>query len=157
MIAAPSLTDFPIGTELSGPTRVVTAERMQRYGDGLLSAAAGEEIHVGANIHTNEEYARSQGLEYAIADGMLSTNWVSSMLVRSFGAAYLTTGQLQTKFIKPVRVGIELRACGRVTAQTAIDDGATRIDLEIWTEDADRTKLVVGTAAVTLTTAAMVW
>jgi hypothetical protein len=152
MTGTPTLTDFPIGTELSGPTRVVTAERMQRYGDGLLSAAAGEEIHVGANIHTDEEYARSQGLEYAIADGMLSTNWVSSMLVRSFGAAYLTNGQLQTKFIKPVRVGIELRARGRVSAHKAIDESTTRVDLDIWTEDADETALVVGTASVTLTT-----
>jgi 3-hydroxybutyryl-CoA dehydratase len=152
MTGVPTLTDFPIGTELSGPMRVVSAERMQRYGDGLLSAAAGEEIHVGANIHTDEEYARSQGLEYAIADGMLSTNWLSSMLVRSFGAEYLTNGELQTKFIKPVRVGIELQARGRVTAQTARDDGTTRVELEIWTEDADGMQLVVGSASVTLTT-----
>jgi hypothetical protein len=147
MTGSLSLADFPPGTELTGPLRLVSAERMQRYGDGLLSAAAGEEIHVGANIHTNEHYARSQGLEYAIADGMLSTNWLSSMLVRSFGAAYLESGELRTKFIAPVRVGIELQARGRVTAHVHTEDG-TRVDLDVWTEDTSGTRLVVGSASV---------
>jgi 3-hydroxybutyryl-CoA dehydratase len=145
-----SATQYPVGTELEGPARIVTPERMQAYGDGLLSAAAGEEIHVGSNIHTDEEYARGQGLETAIADGMLSTNWLSSMLVRAFGTPYLENGELRTKFIKPVLVGIELRARGRVSGTRPTDDGSTRVELDVWTEDADGTRLVDGFAAVTL-------
>ena len=52
----------------------------------MSSAASGELAQVGANIHTDDEYAKSQGLPGVIADGMIMANWCSSMLVERFGA-----------------------------------------------------------------------
>ena len=55
----------------------MTAERIEWYDSAMLSAAKGELAQVGANIHTDEDYARSQGLTAVIADGMIMTNWCS--------------------------------------------------------------------------------
>ena len=52
---------FKVGAELRGPARVVTAERIEWYDSAMLSAAKGELAQVGANIHTDDDYARSAG------------------------------------------------------------------------------------------------
>ena len=78
-----------VGSEIEGPVRVVTPERIEWYDSAMLSAAKGELARVAVNIHTDEEYAKTQGLTGIIADGMISTNWISSMLLQRFGMAYL--------------------------------------------------------------------
>lgn len=137
-----------VGAQLVGPERVVTAERLRWYGDGLLTAAAGKRTFVGSNIHTDEEYAREQGLSAPIADGMLSTNWISAMLLRCFGHSYLATGELRTKYVKPVPVGTTVRVLGLVRDRSITDRGRVRYELDVWTEDGDGTKLVDGEAAI---------
>ena len=68
---------FEVGAEIRGPARVMTAERIEWYDSAMLSAASGELAQVGSNIHTDEDYARTQGLTAVIADGMIMTNWCS--------------------------------------------------------------------------------
>jgi 3-hydroxybutyryl-CoA dehydratase len=137
-----------VGAELSGPDRIVTHERLNSYGDGLLSSAADKRVRVGANIHTDEEYARNQGLYAPIVDGMLSTNYISSMLVRAFGRAYVETGELRTKFIKPVPVDTFLRTRARVTAREELENRGVRYELDVWTENGDGLQMVVGDAII---------
>ncbi|TDE03124.1 MaoC family dehydratase [Jiangella asiatica] len=143
--------DLAVGAELSGPTRPLTMERVEWYSIGMLSAASGERQDVQHNIHTDHEYARSQGLPEAIADGMHSTNWMSAMLAQNFGAHYLTSGELRTKYIRPVLVGTRLTPRAVVTAREDGPDGVT-YRLDVWCEDADGAKLTVGDAAVTVST-----
>lgn len=136
-----------VGGEISGPEVKVTAERLQVYGDGLLTSAADTPARVGANIHTDVEYARQQGLTAPVVDGMLSVNYLSSMLVRAFGRAYLEHGELRAKFIKPVYVDEVVQPRGIVRERIEGQDGRTRHVLDVWMER-DGEKVVDGDAAV---------
>jgi 3-hydroxybutyryl-CoA dehydratase len=139
---------FAVGDTLWDFTRRVSAERLTWYGDGLLTSAAGHRTQVGSNIHTDAEYARQQGLPAPIADGMLATNWISTMLVRTFGEDYLDRGELRTKYIKPTLVDAKVRVCGVVRSCVPLDDGRVRYDLEVWTEDETGVHLTDGEAHV---------
>ncbi len=140
--------DLVVGSELAGPPRVMTVERIQWYGDGLESAIEGQFVRCGSNIHTDEEFAKSQGLPGVIADGMLSTNWISAMLVRQFGTDYLERGALRTKFIKPIFKNVRIHTRGQVRSIERADDGSVRYVLDVWCADDEGTKLTVGDAAI---------
>lgn len=137
-----------VGAEITGPVRGMTPERIEWYDSGMLSAARGELAQVGSNIHTDEAYARSQGLPAIIADGMIMTNWVSTMLVDHFGMDYIERGELRTKFIKPVLLGMTVAVRGRVLAAERRAGGAVAYTLDVWCEDAHGVKLVDGHARV---------
>jgi hypothetical protein len=136
------------GAELSGPEIKVTPERLRIYGDGLLTSAADKPVRVGANIHTDVEYAKEQGLAAPIVDGMLSVNYLSSLLTRTYGQAYIEHGELQCKFIKPVYVDQVLRPRATVGEREPGEEGRERQLLETWVELDDGTKVVVGMASV---------
>ncbi len=142
-----AITDYVVGDELSGPVRPFTTERIGWYSIGMLSAATGTLQPIQHNIHTDDEYARSQGLPAAIADGMHSTNWLSSMMADHFGAHYVARGALRTKFIKPTYANVPVTARGTITQRTE-QAGELRFELEVWCEDAQGVKLTVGDASV---------
>jgi len=137
-----------VGSMLPIRELVVTPERVQWYGDGMHSAATGELRRAGQNIHTDAAYAQGQGLKTAIADGMMSTAWISSMLLATFGRHYLERGELRTKYIKPTDVGITLKILGRVRAREEQADGVVRFVLDVWTEDKAGVKLTDGDAVI---------
>jgi 3-hydroxybutyryl-CoA dehydratase len=137
-----------VGAEITGPVRVVTAERIEWYDSAMLSAASGELAQVGSNIHTDDAYAKSQGLPGIIADGMIMANWCSSMLVERFGMDYLERGELRTKFIKPVLLGATVFVRGRVLAVERGADGGRVCKLDVWCEDENGTKVVDGDARI---------
>lgn len=133
------------GDRFDGPALMMTRERMRWYCDALETAASqsGEFIVAEPTIHTDDEYARANGLPGIVADGMLSTNYVSSLLYRAFGVAYLAGGELVTKFIRPVYEDEVLQAHAVVTGA---QDG--RVELEVWVETGEGHKVTVGTASV---------
>lgn len=137
-----------VGSEIPGLVRVMTMGRIQWYEAGMRSAATGTLTLPHSNIHTDDAYARSQGLPAPIADGMVSTNWISSMLVKHFGLDYLERGELRTKFIKPIFLDAVVTVRGRVTAVEPQAGGGVRYVLEVWCEDEKGVKLTVGDARV---------
>ena len=137
-----------VGAELSAPFRVGTPERVEWYDSGLISASLGVLSRVGDNIHTSDEFARQQGLPGAILDGMSSTNWCSTMLIQYFGMDYVERGELRTKFIKPIYLGVPVRPRGKVLSVEKNDGGGTEYKLDIWVEDDKGNKLVDGSARV---------
>ncbi len=139
---------FRIGDELPGPVRCITPERIRWYDSAMLSAATGELRQAGSNIHTDPEYARSQGFATANADGMIMTNWCSEMLLRAFGMDYLERGELRTKYIRPTYVGVGLHVKGRVRDVAVQPNGHTLYTVDVWCEDEHGTKLVDGDAKV---------
>jgi acyl dehydratase len=142
---------FKAGDELVGPVRGITPPRIEWYDSAMLSAATNELRQVGSNIHTDVEFARSQGFPTANADGMIMTNWCSEMLVRAFGMHYLERGELRTKYIKPVNLDVELHVRGRIGEATRQPDGSTLYTLDVWCEDEKGTKLVDGDAKIVVT------
>lgn len=137
-----------VGDELFGPVRAITPQRIEWYDSAMLSAATDELRQVGSNIHTDVEFARSEGFPTANADGMIATNWCSEMLLRHFGVDYLLRGELRTKYIKPVNLGVELHVRGRVREAVRQPDGSTRYAVDVWCEDEQGTKLVDGDARI---------
>lgn len=137
-----------LGSEIRGPVRVMTAERIEWYDSAMLSAAKGELTRVTVNIHTDEDYAKSEGLPAIIADGMISTNWCSEMLVEHFGMDYVERGELRTRFIKPTFLGVTVNVRGRVTSAERQGSGAIVYRLDVWCEDQTGLKLTVGDAKV---------
>jgi acyl dehydratase len=140
--------DLQAGAMLPLKHVVVTPERVQWYGDGMHSAATGELRRAGQNIHTDAEYAKGQGLTTAIADGMMSTAWISSVLLKAFGRHYLERGELRTKYIRPTNVGIKLKVLARVRERNEQEDGSVRFVFDVWTEDEAGVRLTDGDAAV---------
>lgn len=139
---------FKVGEELAGPVRCVTPERIAWYDSAMLSAATNEPRRVGSNIHTDAEYAKSQGFSAANADGMIMTNWCSEMLLRAFGMDYLERGELRTKYIKPTNVGVELHVKGQIREAASLQNGHTLYTIDVWCEDERGTRLVDGDAKV---------
>ena len=144
---------FAVGQELAGPVKPVTAERIEWYDSGMLSAARGELAQVGANIHTDDAYAKEQGLPGVIADGMMMTNWCQTMLVEHFGLHYVTRGALRTKFIKPVYLHETVFVKGRVRGVERQGNGDVVYDLEVWCDNQDGVKVTDGDAKVTVAAA----
>lgn len=140
--------ELAVGEIIEGKSLPLTHERVLWYGDGLMTSAAGERVHARANIHTDGDFARGQGLPGAIADGMHTTNWISSMLVSAFGRSYLEHGELRTKYVKPISVGIAVKILGRVRVKRELSAGGIHYELDVWAEDGEGEKLTVGDAVI---------
>lgn len=140
---------YKVGDDIKGPVRGITPERIEWYDSAMLSACAGELRQVGSNIHTDHEFAKTQGFTAVNADGMIMANWCSEMMVHEFGMDYVSNGELRTKFIKPVLLGVELHVKGKVKAVEK-KGGGTLVTLDVWCEDEKGNKLVDGDAKVEL-------
>ena len=142
-------TNWTVGDELAPITRRMTRERMRWYADALLGTSEPEPAPMiaEANVHTDDEFAKGEGLSGIISDGMISTNWISSVLLSGFGRAYLERGRLQTKFIKPIFEDQVITARALVLAVSEGDHGLD-VELEVWCEDERGQKCTVGSATV---------
>jgi 3-hydroxybutyryl-CoA dehydratase len=141
---------FAVGQELAGPVRGITNERIEWYDSAMLSACMNELRQVGSNIHTDEKFARQEGFSGVNADGMIMANWCSEMLVREFGLDYIERGELRTKFIKPVNLGVLLEVKARVKEANRTADGGTEYVLDVWCQDTSGLKLVDGDARISV-------
>lgn len=133
------------GDSFASSPMMMTRERMRWYCDALETAASlsGEFIVAEPTIHTDAEYAKAQGLPGIIADGMISTNHISSLLYRTFGLSYLAGGELTSKFIRPVYEDEVVQAHAEVTG---IEHG--RAELNVWVDLAGGQKVTVGRASI---------
>ena len=138
------------GSEISGRRYTATPERIQWYGNCVLSASTGQLRVLGSNIHTDGEYAKQQGLPDAVADGMISANLLSTMLVDVFGRYYLEGGELRCKFIKPVLPNEIIAVKGRVEGVKQVNPRSRELTLKVWCEDGAGTLKTEGDARVTI-------
>ena len=150
MSAAREALRFEAGSEFRLPPRPMTRERMRWYVDIQDTVQFDDgRIHTQPpTIHDDDAYAKKQGLPGIIADGMISTNWILSLLVDVFGDIVLRKGRLRTKYVAPVYEDQVIIACARV--RTVRDDasGAVVHELDVWCEDDTGKKVTVGEAVV---------
>src|ERR687888_2453380 len=66
------------------------------------------------SIHTDEAWARRKGFRTTLAQGMMSTAYVSEMMTRLLGAGFIRGGTISVAFIKPVLAGDRLIVRGVV-------------------------------------------
>ena len=141
---------YDAGTEFRLPPRAMTRERMRWYVDiqDTVQFDDGRVHPQPPTIHDDDTYARKQGLPGIIADGMISTNWIFSLLTDVFGDDAARKGRLRTKYIAPVYEDQLLTTCARVTSLHDNADGETVYELEVWCEDDTGKIVTVGEARV---------
>src|SRR5260221_13401028 len=64
------------------------------------------------SIHSDETWARQKGFRACLAQGMMSTAYVSQMMVKLLGPSFARGGTMSMAFIKPVYAGDRLIAHG---------------------------------------------
>ena len=129
-----------IGTELlplvKGP---ITREDLKRY-----AAASGDPNP----MHTDEEFARNAGYPGVFAHGMLSMGYLGEFLVQAGGVGSIR--RFRARFAKLTWPGDVVTCRGRVTAVR--DEGAARlVDCDIWIENQEGERKLVGAALLALT------
>src|ERR1700752_1177168 len=85
----------------------VTKERTQRRTDGYSGVKP-------RSIHPDEAWAHQKGFRTTLAQGMMSTAYVSEMMTRLLGAGFVRGGSLSMAFIRPVYAGDRLTVHGVV-------------------------------------------
>jgi len=86
------------------------------------------------NLHTDITQAREAGLESIIASGTQSEGLLLGLMVSVFGAAWHHSGQLELRFLKPVRVGDTVLPKLQWTSRDASGEGI-RYAATCWCEN----------------------
>jgi 3-hydroxybutyryl-CoA dehydratase len=138
------------GYEPPRVVRTMTAERMRWYADALETVSTAARVPVSAepNIHTDDELARANGLPARVADGMVSTNWIQSLLAGIYGTHFLEGGSLRTRYVRPIFVDERIEVTVRVTARERHADGGERIVCEVQCVKADGEVATGGVATI---------
>jgi acyl dehydratase len=76
---------------------------------------------------------------------MMSTAYVSQMMVNLLGPSFARGGTMSMAFIKPVYAGDRLSVHGIIKDKQP-DNGATRVVVEVWLENQHGEKTAVGQA-----------
>ena len=98
------------------------------------------------SIHTDPEWARKKGFRAPLAQAMMSTAYVSQLMMQFCGEGFVKGGKMSVAFIKPVVVGDTLTVHGTVKSRETEGD-KTRVTVEVWCENQDGVKTMVGTAS----------
>lgn len=97
-------------------------------------------------IH-EDEYAKNYGLRGALVPGSALLACILEMLFLYFGPNWLYHGRIRASFIGGGAIGGDvLTARGLVTGKTQEEAGA-RVELDVWLENQNREKIVVGQAS----------
>lgn len=98
------------------------------------------------SIHTDEAWARAKGFRTCLAQGMMSTAYVSEMMTRLLGAGFVKGGTMSMAFVQPVFAGDRLSVHG-VVKERRPEGGGTRVVVEVWCENQHGQKTAVGEAS----------
>lgn len=98
------------------------------------------------SIHTDDEWARKKGFRAPLAQAMMSTAYVSQLMVQFVGEGYVKGGRMSVSFTKPVLAGDTLTVRGRVKSREPEGD-RTRVTVEVWCENEDGVMTMIGTAS----------
>ena len=127
-------TETTIGRDLPSLVKDVSQRRIDAY-SGVKPRS----------IHSDEAWARQKGFRACLAQGMMSTAYVSQMMVELLGPGFARGGTMSMAFVKPVYAGDRLTVRGRIKDKQP-DSGATRVVVEVWVENQHGEKTAVGHA-----------
>ncbi len=123
-----------IGQKLPSLTKEISQRKIDAY-SGVRPRS----------IHTDEAWARAKGFRVPLAQGMMSTAYVSEMMTSFLGAGFVQGGSMSVTFTRPVYAGDRLTVHGVVTEKRP-ENGATRVVVEVWCENQQGEKTMVGSA-----------
>ena len=132
--------DVEIGDEIGPVERVVTNPQVRRF-------LAIRESDPGATRFTDDEFAKSEGLPGAIVPGAMNIAMMSQLLTGWSDAVSLR--KLDVVFRQPVPHGRTLLLKGIVTDKE-LADGVPTLTCDVFLENEEGSKLVIGSATVIL-------
>lgn len=93
----------------------------------------------------DDEGARAEGLPGMIAPGNMSLGLLSRLVTDWMGMSGARLARLGTTYRQPVQPDHTLTVSGFVTH---IEPGEKRVEIDVWIENEDAERLVIGTASV---------
>jgi acyl dehydratase len=128
--------DLNIGDPLGPVHVIVTREQVRKYAtaSGFL-----------APRFTDDEGARKEGLPGIILPGNMSLGLLTRLVTDWLGASGAQLTRIGTTYRQPVQPDRTLTLQGFVTHMQAAD---RTVELDVWVENEDGERLVIGTASV---------
>ncbi|CAI7995797.1 hypothetical protein GBAR_LOCUS1757 [Geodia barretti] len=101
-----------------------------------------------SNIHNDPELAaRRLGTTYAIASGRMSIAFCTEAMRKFVGSDdFHRSGNVNLKFLRPVKDGDTVSVHGQVNSRTPQDDGSTLVVVDVYCENQNGDKTAVGQA-----------
>ena len=101
-----------------------------------------------SNIHNDPELAaRRLGTTYAIASGRMSIAFCTEAMRKFVGSDdFHRSGNVNLKFLRPVKDGDTVSIHGQVNSRTPQDDGSTLVVVDVYCENQNGDKTAVGQA-----------
>lgn len=131
----PSVDLLNVGAELPVLKKTITQRQIDCY-SGVRPNS----------IHTDLEWAKQKGFPRTLVQAMMSTAYVSQMMVRWLGAGFVQGGKISASFIQPVYEGDTLTARAVVKSVEQVS-GRAHVTVECWCENQQGAKTMVGSAS----------
>jgi acyl dehydratase len=129
--------DLVAGQELGPVVRTVTQRQIDVY-SGVKPGS----------IHTDDAWAQAKGLGTTIAQGMMSTAYVSTLMTDVVGEGFVRGGAMDVRFLRPVHRDDTLTVTGTVAGFTAgSDGGSTRVHVDVAARNQRAEQTLAGTAS----------
>ncbi len=133
--------DTTEGQEFVGKIRTVTLDRLNFFSGGFPRGPNWP----AKNIHTDLEFAKKCGLKTRAASGAMFEGYLTDHVIDIFGEDWLNYGTMDLKFIGLVDKDDTLIPKAVVKSKK-LEGSAVEFTLEIWCENQNGNKVVVGTA-----------
>jgi hypothetical protein len=124
---------------VTGTAKTISLPRLLAFAGGPLKASGWP---MGGQ-HTNSSVAKDAGLRAPLVEGTQVESLLIGFLVEVFGPAWFAGSRLEVKYIKPVLAGSTVTP--HLTILDQAPDGGLRC--EVWCENENAEKVLVGTAA----------
>jgi acyl dehydratase len=127
---------FPTATgkDLASTTKVIDARRCWMFSGP------------GQNYHTDAEAAKQLGFPNIVVQGMMSTCFVSEVMLREFGEGWLRGGKSSLKLTNVLWVDETVATHGKVREERP-EGTQTRVVCDVWCEKPDGTRILIGEAS----------
>lgn len=118
------------------------AAPMRTISQAMCMAFSGPSL----NYHTDRAAAIKLGFPEIVVQGMYSVCLIAEMMTRRFGLGFIVGGRFDLRLVNVLWAEETTGAHGRIIERHP-EGSRTRAEVEVWTEKADGTKTIVGTAS----------
>jgi hypothetical protein len=127
--------DLPVGYELEPVTKKISLDKARIY----------EGWPATRSRHCDYDAAHATGLPAPNINGAIVAGVLGELFIKFFGENYIG-GTLSFNLIRQVQVNDELTARG-VIKEKAVEPNGTRLFLDVWLDNQDGDKVLVGKAS----------
>ncbi len=131
----PKTADIKVGMDLPPLRKTIVQRQIDCY-SGVRPKS----------IHTDLEWAKQKGFPRTLVQAMMSTAYVSQIMMRWLGEGFVRGGSITASFIQPVYEGDTLTARAVVTRVEEVA-GRPHVTVECWCENQAGAKTMVGSAS----------